>query len=180
MKPRLYRVILPVSDIDHAARFYAQVLGFDGERISPGRHYFDCGGTILACYCPAADGDSQVVAPNPETIYFSVDDLEATYEAVGASDAALSDDVSDHGPVGKIAVRPWRERCDRSAGPHHAPHSCGQVLSLGHGRRHAGASHHRIFSDRWHPVSLAHDPLGVWHPADCLCPLSRCARDVLP
>jgi catechol 2,3-dioxygenase-like lactoylglutathione lyase family enzyme len=57
MITRLYRVILPVSDIERAAEFYGLMLGHRGERVSPGRHYFDCGGTILACYDPAADGD---------------------------------------------------------------------------------------------------------------------------
>ena len=59
MKARLYRVILPVDDIDRADRFYTELLGLAGERVSPGRHYFDCGGTILACYDPVADGDGK-------------------------------------------------------------------------------------------------------------------------
>ncbi len=40
MPPRLYRVILPVSNIDEAAAFYCYLLGIPGERVSPGRHYF--------------------------------------------------------------------------------------------------------------------------------------------
>ena len=55
--PHLYRVILPVSDIEVAARFYSYVFEDAGERVSPGRHYFDCNGVILACYDPSADGD---------------------------------------------------------------------------------------------------------------------------
>jgi len=43
----LFRVILPVSDIEAASDFYTQVLGMSGIRVSGGRHYFDCGGTIL-------------------------------------------------------------------------------------------------------------------------------------
>ena len=50
--PRLFRVILPVTDIEEAKKFYELVLGIAGERVSPGRHYFDCGGTVLACYDP--------------------------------------------------------------------------------------------------------------------------------
>lgn len=49
-EPHLFRVILPVSDIEVAAAFYAGILGVPGDRVSPGRHYFPCGGTILACY----------------------------------------------------------------------------------------------------------------------------------
>ena len=55
---RLYRVILPVRDIERAVQFYGKLLGLAGQRVSPGRHYFDCGGTILACYDPVADGDA--------------------------------------------------------------------------------------------------------------------------
>ena len=55
--PRLYRVILPVTDIERAAAFYGAVFGTEGQRVSAARHYFNCGGTILACYDPVADGD---------------------------------------------------------------------------------------------------------------------------
>lgn len=44
--PRLYRVILPVPDIDRAAAFYGALLAIPGLRVSPGRHYFQCGGAI--------------------------------------------------------------------------------------------------------------------------------------
>ena len=54
---KLYRVILPVKDIESAVRFYSQVFEQAGERVSPGRHYFECGGVVLACYDPVADGD---------------------------------------------------------------------------------------------------------------------------
>ena len=58
MKPKLFRVILPVSDIGRATKFYQAVLDQEGMRVSDGRHYFDCGGTILACFDPRADGDA--------------------------------------------------------------------------------------------------------------------------
>lgn len=83
--PRLYRVILPVSDVEVAARFYGRVFGVEGERVSPGRHYFDCGGTILACYDPAADGDPPGEGWSPhenQYLYFSVPDLEAVRRRV--------------------------------------------------------------------------------------------------
>ena len=49
---RLFRVIVPVSDIDAAARFYEELLGLPGKRVSSGRHYIDCEGTILALFSP--------------------------------------------------------------------------------------------------------------------------------
>lgn len=109
--PKLFRVILPVSDVDRATQFYEEVLGTAGLRVSPGRHYFDCEGTILACYDPKADGDGYDAAPIPEPIYLSVDDLEATFRRAKNAGAALSPEVvPDVGPLGEIAVRPWGER----------------------------------------------------------------------
>jgi catechol 2,3-dioxygenase-like lactoylglutathione lyase family enzyme len=101
MIPRLFRVILPVSDIEKATRFYSTLLGIGGKRVSSGRHYFDCGGTILACFDPKADTDNFELRPNPDHIYFAVDDLEQRFtiarEVLG---------VSSDG----IETRPWGER----------------------------------------------------------------------
>lgn len=110
MNAKLFRVILPVSDVDRAARFYETVLGIPGVRVSGGRHYFDCDGVILACFDPRADGDAYDARPNPEWLYFAVDDLEATFAACEKAGAiAAPGDV--HGdPAGQIAVRPWGER----------------------------------------------------------------------
>ena len=99
-EPRLFRVILPVSEIEAAASFYADVLGMPGDRVSPGRHYFSCGGTILACYEALIDGDPERAGPNPQHVYFSVDDLEAAHERVRRSG----------GEVTPIEIRPWGER----------------------------------------------------------------------
>jgi predicted enzyme related to lactoylglutathione lyase len=76
--PHLYRVILPVTDIELAAKFYSYVFGIDGERVSPGRHYFDCDGVVLACYDPSADGDNVGqgwMHHENQYLYFSVSDL---------------------------------------------------------------------------------------------------------
>lgn len=101
MTAQLYRVIVPVADIERAQVFYAAVLEQPGVRVSPGRHYFDCG-TILACYDPRADGDGIDATPNPDHIYLAVDDLEACYRR-----------VSEAGPQWieeGIETRPWGER----------------------------------------------------------------------
>ena len=102
MAPRLYRVILPVSDVERAATFYGRVLGIEGKRVSPGRHYFDCGGTILACYDPRADGDGVDARPNPDHIYLAVSDLEAAF--------ARAKDAGCQWAEEKIETRPWGER----------------------------------------------------------------------
>jgi catechol 2,3-dioxygenase-like lactoylglutathione lyase family enzyme len=115
---KLYRVILPVADLDSAVGFYSRVLGQHGQRVSPGRHYFDCEGTILACYDPRADGDQQEARPIPEPVYVAVDDLEATFRIAKEAGARLSPDVvPDVGPLGEIANRPWGERSFYAADP---------------------------------------------------------------
>ncbi len=100
MSVRLFRAIVPVGDVDRAAAFYSAVLGLAGERISGGRHYFDCGGTILACVDP--EGRDLELRANPDHVYFAVDDLEATLERVRAAGPSWLDET--------ITVRPWGER----------------------------------------------------------------------
>ncbi len=108
--PRLFRVLLPVADIQAARRFYAAVLGMPGRRISPGRHYFDCEGTILACFDPQADGDGYDPKPIPEPLYLAVSDLRAAYEACREAGGEFpSETVAGVGPLGEIARRPWGE-----------------------------------------------------------------------
>ena len=100
----LYRVILPVTDIDAAARFYGAILEEPGERVSGGRHYFRGeGGAILACYSPTADGDAVGDGwrfHSHQYIYLSVEDLEAAHARVVA---AGGKDVT------KIRSMPWGE-----------------------------------------------------------------------
>lgn len=110
MSAKLFRVILPVSDIERAARFYGAVLGTAGRRVSGGRHYFDCGGVILACFDPRADGDGYDAAANPEWLYFSVDSLEAAYAACREAGVTFSTEKIHGEPGGVPAVRPWGER----------------------------------------------------------------------
>lgn len=101
MPPRLFRVILPVQNIDRAEAFYAAVLGIAGQRVSPGRHYFDCGGTILACYDPKADGDRHELQPNPEHVYLAVQDLQGTFQRAKTAGCRALDAA--------IQTRPWGE-----------------------------------------------------------------------
>ncbi len=109
---KLYRVIIPVSDIEQAQRFYSQILDDPGQRISPGRHYFDCEGTILACYDPNADGDAREARSNPDHVYIAVDDLQDTYakcrSALADFDTATLHDTDS--VLGEIDTRPWGER----------------------------------------------------------------------
>jgi len=110
MPAKLFRVIVPVSEIELASRFYGTVLDTPGFRVSPGRHYFDCGGVILACFCPRQDGDDHDPCPNPDYLYFAVDDLEATYERCKKAGATFAPGDVHGAPAGRIARRPWGER----------------------------------------------------------------------
>lgn len=106
---RLFRVIVPVSNINDAAVYYSAVLAQPGMRISPGRHYFDCGGTILACFDPPADGDSWEATPNPDHLYLAVDDLDAVQARVGEQ---------PNGTILRpIQTQPWGERSFYCADP---------------------------------------------------------------
>ena len=110
MSVRLFRVILPVGDLDRAAQFYRQLLQQDGMRISPGRHYFDCGGVVIALYNPAADGDRTEPRPNFEHVYFAVSDLEGAFSRAEGT-GGLVDVIGDGNlPMGRIAKLPWGER----------------------------------------------------------------------
>jgi catechol 2,3-dioxygenase-like lactoylglutathione lyase family enzyme len=107
--PHLFRIILQVSDIEVAAAFYAAVLGMPGERVSGGRHYFNCGGTILALLDPSGDGSGAAPVPLPDHIYFAVDELGPAREAVAAHGGRLAPGDVHGDPAGRVARRPWGE-----------------------------------------------------------------------
>ena len=114
----LFRVIVPVRDIERAAAFYSAILGDTGQRVSQGRHYFDCDGTILACYDPIADGDDYEATPLTEPLYFAVDDLDEVYERAAHAGAFFPEDnVPDVGLLGAIEQRPWGELSFYTADP---------------------------------------------------------------
>ena len=127
--PRLFRVILPVPNIEAAASFYARLLGVSGSRVSSGRHYFDCGGTILACYDALADGDPEPVGPNRQNVYFGVDDLGAVRER--AREAGCRE-------LTAIEVRPWGERSYYASDPFGNPICFDESETLFTGARGSG------------------------------------------
>jgi len=100
---KLYRVIIPTNDIEQAQRFYENLFGLKGERVSPGRHYFNLNGTILACYDPKADGDEDKESWSfhyNQYIYISVKSLGKIYDKVKNTGVHLS----------PIEEMPWGER----------------------------------------------------------------------
>ena len=114
----LFRVLLPVSDIEAATGFFSKVLASPGRRVSPGRHYFDCGGTILACFDPQADGDGYQATPNPQPLYLAVSDLRSTFRACQEAGAIFSPSSPPGvGPLDEIATRPWGEESFYASDP---------------------------------------------------------------
>lgn len=102
---KLFRVIVPVGDIDAGAVFYGAVLHARGERVTSGRHYFDCGGTLLACLDAVADGDPEPLASNSGHVYLSTDEPLEDVRDRAARAGAMFDDER-----GEIGRQPWGER----------------------------------------------------------------------
>lgn len=100
--PVIFRVIVSVHDIERAADFYGKLFDTPGRRVSPGRHYFDAGNVILACYDPEADGDETPHMANPEPIYFSVSDVDGFF--LRCQEMGLIGQTVD------VYRQPWGER----------------------------------------------------------------------
>ena len=104
---KIFRVTLEVSNLDQASTFYAKLLEQEGKRHPGARHYFDCGGVILAVLDPTQGG----VAPTPgsKSLYFAVRDVEAVHARAKELDALAPFKV--HGQAaGDVITRPWGER----------------------------------------------------------------------
>jgi predicted enzyme related to lactoylglutathione lyase len=105
--PKLFRVVLQVSDLDKAAGFYSKLLGATGRRIHGARHYFDCGAVILALLDPA---DGRLKAkPTPDQVYFSVKDIDQVHTRARKL-GCLSKEKVHAESGGEIVTRPWGER----------------------------------------------------------------------
>jgi predicted enzyme related to lactoylglutathione lyase len=108
---RVFRILMPVPDIDAAATFYGALFGNPGERVSPGRHYFVAGEVVFACYSPNADGDHKQIPPLRTETYLAVHDLEDAFKRAVAAGAKPSTETQGHaGNLGRIEMRPWGER----------------------------------------------------------------------
>ena len=82
---KLYRVILPAGDLGRSVDYFSRLLNTPGERVSDGRHYFDCGGVILACVVPAS---AEGAHPNSAPVDCAVYHLEAPLSRAEAAAAA--------------------------------------------------------------------------------------------
>jgi catechol 2,3-dioxygenase-like lactoylglutathione lyase family enzyme len=104
---KIFRVTLEVADLERAAAFYAQLLDAPGKRHPGARHYFDCGGVVLALLDVAAGGQSPT--PGPKSLYFAVGDVDVVHARAKSLGALAIFQV--HGaPAGDVLVRPWGEK----------------------------------------------------------------------
>ena len=100
--PRLFRMIIPVSEGENAASFYSQLLGLEGRSVGGGRHYFDCGPVILALLETGKPA-------HPENLFFAVANLEEIHERAREM-GCLSPELVHGASAAEILTRPWGER----------------------------------------------------------------------
>ena len=112
MAAHLYRVILPVDDMDRADAFWSALLELPVDPVVPNRHYLHTEGAILALVDPAEHARAHGLPPaefrpNPDLVYFAVEDLDAAWErAQSLGMQPLRDDDVGEG----IQTQPWGER----------------------------------------------------------------------
>jgi catechol 2,3-dioxygenase-like lactoylglutathione lyase family enzyme len=105
--PKLFRVTLEVADLERATQLYTALFGLDGQRYPGARHYFDCGGVIVAILDVSRGGIPPT--PGPKSLYFAVDDVDAVHAR--AEQLGVLAPYQVHGePAGAVITRPWGER----------------------------------------------------------------------
>ena len=105
--PKLFRVTLEVADLERATQLYAALFGLDGQRYPGARHYFDCGGVIVAVLDVSRGGLPPT--PGPKSLYFAVDDVDAVHAR--ADQLGVLAPYQVHGePASAVITRPWGER----------------------------------------------------------------------
>ena len=70
MAANLFRVILPVEDLERADTFWDRILGLPIDQGVPSRHYIQTGGAILVLVDASEHGGRHT--PNPEWLYVRV------------------------------------------------------------------------------------------------------------
>jgi predicted enzyme related to lactoylglutathione lyase len=80
----IMQILVPVSDVDRAAEFYADVLGLPLLFRYPGNAFFDAHGIRIYLAKPSEPGYS-----GQATLYFRVDDVGATFDRLVARGAIV-------------------------------------------------------------------------------------------
>ena len=104
--PQLFRLNLEVGDLELATSFYTKLLGVQGRKQAGHRCYFDCGPVTLQVLDVSSHRRPH---PAAKALYFTVRNLEATFDRAKALGSLSREEVHD-APGGGIVVRPWGER----------------------------------------------------------------------
>jgi catechol 2,3-dioxygenase-like lactoylglutathione lyase family enzyme len=105
--PKLFRVTIEVSDLEKATTLYSDLLGTPGKRHPGARHYYDCGGVILAVLDVSRGGVPPTAGP--KSMYFAVDDVAAVHAR--AQELGVLAPYQVHGqPAADVITRPWGEK----------------------------------------------------------------------
>lgn len=110
MTADLFRVVLPVDDLERADAFWTTLLDVPVDRSVPGRHYLRTHGALVALVDTAAHARAHGAPPSPfrpqpEWLYFRLPDLDAAWERARALDAPA---VEEEGRG--IRERVWGDR----------------------------------------------------------------------
>ena len=103
---RIFRITVEVANLEDATKFYAELLGIPGQRHRGARHYFDCGGVILAILDVSQGGRKPT--PGGKSIYLAVDDIDGVHARAEALKTLAAFDV-DGQPASDVIERPWGE-----------------------------------------------------------------------
>ncbi len=111
---RLFRIIIPVPDLNEAMGFYSKLFGKKGMQVSEGRCYFHLEGIIIAIYDPKLDGDDldDWKFHYNQFIYFSAKNLKEVQTRIKDFD-----DIK----CGEIQKMPWGERLFYTKDPFGTP-----------------------------------------------------------
>lgn len=114
---KLYRIIFPVTDIEKASQFYTYLFDQQGTRVSPGRHYYNLEGVVLAIYDPVADGDEinqHWAFHENQYIYIATDRLSVVHDRfIRSAEVKYVDD--------EISEMPWGEKLFYAKDPFNNP-----------------------------------------------------------
>ncbi|AXQ29342.1 hypothetical protein D0B54_11850 [Solimonas sp. K1W22B-7] len=113
MAAKLFRIVIPVSGIEPAVRFYQRLLLVDGVRQTPAMHCFPLGQATLACYDARADGEAPL-GPAPQPICISVEEnlmqLRVRAQQMGAREIDPEPRRLPGGEAGLYLTDPWGNR----------------------------------------------------------------------
>jgi hypothetical protein len=98
---------VPVPREGCATELYAALFGLAGQRYPGARHYFDCGGVIVAVLDVSRGGMAPTLGP--KSLYFAVDAVDGVHAR--AEQLGVLAPYQVHGePASAVITRPWGER----------------------------------------------------------------------